>query len=467
MTDIATPTFAIVGHPNEGKSSVVSTLTENDRIRISSTPGETIRNERISLTVDGKAVVQFVDTPGFQNPSQTLRWFQQNSTGETNAIQEFIRQFASNPEFDHDCELLKPLLEGAGVLFVADGTRPIAQSDLAEMEILRLIGCPRMAVINVKSENQDRVAEWKTAFRKSFNAIRIFDACKADFQNRIELLEALKSIEQDWTPQLQQSIDALLKDRDRKRSRTVEILFEALEKSIVFSKSRLLSNESDIDRVKADLERDFSKDLKSIEQHSWESMLRLFGHTRLTVSLPDQSILSEDLFSEQTWQALGLTRKQLAIAAAGLGAGIGAGLDLAFGGIAFGVFTATAAAAGAGAAFFKGRELARLKVKRIPLGGYKVSVGPNQNEQFPYVLLDRAFLYYQHISTRAHARQETHQSLADESDKSGVCSQWRNEQRSLCAKVFRAIKDRKRESLESLRGPFSELLKESLIELEL
>ena len=37
------PSFAVVGHPNEGKSSVVATLTENDRIRVSPVPGETVK----------------------------------------------------------------------------------------------------------------------------------------------------------------------------------------------------------------------------------------------------------------------------------------------------------------------------------------------------------------------------------------------------------------------------------------
>ena len=35
------PEFAVLGHPNEGKSSVVSTLTEDDRIQVSPVPGET------------------------------------------------------------------------------------------------------------------------------------------------------------------------------------------------------------------------------------------------------------------------------------------------------------------------------------------------------------------------------------------------------------------------------------------
>ena len=36
-----TPTFAVVGAVNPGKSSIVSTLAENDRVRVSPIPGET------------------------------------------------------------------------------------------------------------------------------------------------------------------------------------------------------------------------------------------------------------------------------------------------------------------------------------------------------------------------------------------------------------------------------------------
>lgn len=39
MKEEQIPEFAILGHPNEGKSSVVSTLAENDRVRIGPFPG--------------------------------------------------------------------------------------------------------------------------------------------------------------------------------------------------------------------------------------------------------------------------------------------------------------------------------------------------------------------------------------------------------------------------------------------
>src|SRR5690606_1200042 len=65
------PMFAIVGHPNEGKSSIVATLSQDDSIAISPVPGETTRVQRFDLKAGKETVIEFVDTPGFQNPQAT------------------------------------------------------------------------------------------------------------------------------------------------------------------------------------------------------------------------------------------------------------------------------------------------------------------------------------------------------------------------------------------------------------
>lgn len=62
------PTFAVIGAVNHGKSSVVSTLSEDDSIRVSSMPGETVDAKRFRL----RDLLVFYDTPGFQNARKTL-----------------------------------------------------------------------------------------------------------------------------------------------------------------------------------------------------------------------------------------------------------------------------------------------------------------------------------------------------------------------------------------------------------
>ncbi|MEE3117103.1 MAG: GTPase, partial [Pseudomonadota bacterium] len=48
------PMFAVVGHPNKGKSSVVATLSQNDAIAIALEPGTTRQRQAYPLSVDGR-----------------------------------------------------------------------------------------------------------------------------------------------------------------------------------------------------------------------------------------------------------------------------------------------------------------------------------------------------------------------------------------------------------------------------
>jgi predicted GTPase len=145
------PEFAVLGHPNEGKSSVVSTLTEDDQIRVSPVPGETTVSSDYTVQIDGEKIVRFVDTPGFQVPRQTLAWFQAYSGDPARIVSRFIEMFENDPFYADECELFRPVARGAGIIYVVDGSRPVRDDDLAEIEILRLTGRPRMAVINSKN----------------------------------------------------------------------------------------------------------------------------------------------------------------------------------------------------------------------------------------------------------------------------------------------------------------------------
>ena len=210
--NLTVPEFAVVGHPNEGKSSVLSTLAEDDSVRVSPIPGETKECQTFPVSIDGQEIIRFVDTPGFQNPRKTLQWMQGYQGGDENLIQAFIDAHRDNPDFHDDCSLLQPLVRGAGIIFVVDGSRPLRNMDKAEMEILRLTGCPRMAIINCKDDETAWLSKWQQEFRKHFNSIRLFNSCKATYGERIALLESLKSIDQDLQPVLDKVLTAFKED---------------------------------------------------------------------------------------------------------------------------------------------------------------------------------------------------------------------------------------------------------------
>ena len=71
------PTFAVVGHPNKGKSSIVSTLAHDDSVRISAEPGTTIACRHFPMRVDGRVQYTLIDTPGFQRARRALAWMRE------------------------------------------------------------------------------------------------------------------------------------------------------------------------------------------------------------------------------------------------------------------------------------------------------------------------------------------------------------------------------------------------------
>jgi len=92
------PVFAVVGHPNKGKSSIVATLSQNDAIAIALEPGTTRRSHAYPLQVDGQVLYTLVDTPGFQRPRRVLEWLEAHSVSASDraaAVAAFVPSTAA------------------------------------------------------------------------------------------------------------------------------------------------------------------------------------------------------------------------------------------------------------------------------------------------------------------------------------------------------------------------------------
>ncbi len=147
MSDL--PRFAVVGHPNKGKSSIVATLAEDDAVRISPLPGTTTDARTYPMRVDGQTLYELIDTPGFQRAREVLGWLEQHDRGaeaRPAVLAEFVAAHRGDSRFHDECALLAPILAGAGILYVVDGAHPYSREYEAEMEVLRWSGQPRMAL---------------------------------------------------------------------------------------------------------------------------------------------------------------------------------------------------------------------------------------------------------------------------------------------------------------------------------
>ncbi len=426
------PVFAVIGHPNEGKSSVVATLVENDQIRISPRPGETVEARTYPVTVDGEDVIAFVDTPGFQNPVQTLGWLRTCGLSEGEAVSAFLERFGTDPGLAHECELLAPLHAGAGIIYVLDASRPLRQVDKAEMEILRLTGRPRMAILNCKTGEEEFLEQWKAELRKHFNMVRMFNALRATFAERLRLLESLRALEQDWEEALGRVVDAFTRDWKRRNVECAALVCDFLQRAVSRTETASLDEAEDRSTVEARLARRLEEGVRADEKRLHDQICLLFRHDRRSFDLPAQSVLRQDLFSKTTWTVFGLGRRKLVVAAV-------AALDLATLGHSLGLFATVGGAAAGLAALFQGERLVRGKVLGLDIGQREVKVGPVGTVQWIFILLDRFLLHYWYVIHWSHAwREGDHGPGLADGKRLGLTDTWNREARSLCAGFFKA-----------------------------
>jgi hypothetical protein len=399
------PILAILGHPNAGKSSVVATLTENDRIEIDQRAGTTTRSDEYPVIIDGQTIMAFIDTPGFQNPTDILEWFQAHHD-RIDLAGAFVAAHRDDPLFSHDCALLEPISKGAGIILVVDGSKRIKEKDRTEMELLRLTGRPRMAVLNNLSTEHKHMSAWQDALSRTFNSVREFNAHRATYAERIKLLQALKVIDQRWEPQLDATIDSFERDWEMRIDETVTTILSLLKEALAFKISRVmkvgeLDSDAERDRVRERMLEAFQEKLRRLEIKAQDQIRSHFHHN--VWNLPPESLLKKDLFSDEVEQSLGLNKQQLIIAGAAGGAATGGVIDLGVGGLSFGTGALIGALAGGALGAFGKAALAKVDIQK-KLGIERFSMGPVTNPRFPFILLDRTLLYCARAMNWSHGR---------------------------------------------------------------
>jgi len=405
---MTTPLFAIVGHPNKGKSSIVSTLAQDESVTISPIPGTTVDNRYYPMRVDGETLYALVDTPGFQRARAALEWMQKqpgSSVDRSNIVRMFVEEHHDDRRFAAECSLLTPILDGAGILYVIDGSRPFGEEYEAEMEILRWTGQPSLALINMIGDS-DYSEEWNHALGQYFRIVRIFDAMTADFDRRIQLLLAFGQIREEWRESLEKAVRILKEEQQRRRKLSARTMAETISRMLTYTCQRRLSGDGASDAVRDSLQQAYQRELTSMEQECRNAVEQIYNHTHLERHEPLVQLLDEDLFATQTWLLFGLTQQQLITTGALGGAATGGVIDLAVGGASLFLGAGIGAMIGGVSAWVTTDRIADIKILGLPLGGKQLSIGPMRNINFPYVVLGRALYHHSVIEDRTHAHRD-------------------------------------------------------------
>ena len=418
MPSVPVPRLAVVGHPNKGKSSLVATLAQDDSVAIGPHPGTTLVAREYPLRVDGVHLYSLIDAPGFQRARQVLAWLEARAR-ETKAsaadrprlLAEFVGTSGQRERFPDECELLAPIVAGAGILYVVDGGVPYGPEYEAEMEILRWTGRPSLAVINPIS-GREHVREWEAALGQFFRIVRVVDAVRADPPTQRRLLRAFGELDADWREPIERAITSLDRVREVQRERAAREIAQLVADALDFFVERRIGPEERAASHRAALAAEYQTALAGRERESRGRVQAIYGHhapetlEALEARSEELALLEADLFSEGAWLVFGLTRRDLVAAGAAGGAATGGVLDLALGGASLLLGVATGAALGGVLGYLGAERLPELKLVDRPLGGRRVRYGPSRSLNFPFVLFGRARYHWRLLSRRTHALRE-------------------------------------------------------------
>jgi hypothetical protein len=403
------PVLAVVGHPNKGKSSLVSSLAQDDSVGIGADPGTTLRARAYPMRVDGALLYTLVDTPGFQRARKVLAILNARSHNEgasaadrARLVKEFVEDAGHASRFPDECELLRPIVEGAGILYVVDGGVPYGPEYEAEMEILRWTGAPSMAIINPIASDK-HVAPWRAALSQFFRVVRVIDAVAADFATRRQLLLAFGEIESSWRAPIEAAVAALDDARRTQQRFAAREIAEFIANSLCLVVERKISRNEDPAQYSDALEAEYKTTLETFEDDHRRAVQRVYDHHTLEAHAANLELLEQDLFSEDTWLTFGLRRRDLVTAGVASGVATGAVVDAALPGISLLLGMAAGGVLGGVLGWLGAGRLAELNVVNRPLGGKLARFGPSKNVNFPFVLLGRARLHALLVAERTHA----------------------------------------------------------------
>ena len=343
------PNFVITGAANKGKSSVVSALTGDDRIEIYKQAGTTLRSQKYEMTVDGRTALYVIwDTPGFENSRRLkeilLELGIQNAQDNLELFRKFYEQYKSESRFKHEIEILKPIIEGAGIVYVVDSSVPFSDSQyLNDIEIIKWTGLPRIAVLNPITDDQG-IDDWRAYLEDHFSMIKIFNPYKVTFEEKLRLLDAFSHLNPDWENQIQSAIQYLREDRENILNSSAKIIRDAVLE--VYSQDFEVNyNDSKSEEWnKRRLLKSVKSELKNTLSDAQSKIVNLFGFTNLLVNM-DFDLSETDVLDEVAIKKY-LSPHQRALIGAVIGGAAGGLVDVLLGGGGLGIPTAIGLAGG-------------------------------------------------------------------------------------------------------------------------
>lgn len=429
------PKFVVAGQPNEGKTTVVATLTEDSKAEISHIPGTTRERKKYTITIDGEDRLYVFDTPGFENPGELLEWFRENAKKHDNPAQAFLNVQSHATQYPYDCEILKPIAEGGAIIHVINPAREVMDVDHWQAEIFQLCRCTRIGLLNSRNNQKKYLKDWERLLAEKANTYLEFDAKEAVFADRIKLLEVIARVLPNRNSSLEEVVSFVSADWNRRITKTADSIMENVRKAVQHRVSFPYTEDSK-DKVKAKAKKSIEEYVRRLEKNFRNDVRKIFGH--LDDHWEYDPDLDLDIMQEETWQIFGFSKSTIIYACAIAGAATGTWIDIATGGGTAGIGALIGALVGGATAFMYADRAVEIQFPDIklpeidvgwfkiklpkfggdPLGGRSLLAGMERRSKLPSILFDRMTCYSLAVARWAHGKRQTKgQSKIDDKDK--------------------------------------------------
>lgn len=341
--------LAVVGHTNAGKTSLLRTLTRrNDFGEVSDRPGTTRDVSAIPLTVDGLAVIRFLDTPGLEDAPALLEHLKAMDSSHTAAqkINAFLMGPRALGDFEQEAKVLRCMKDVDAALLVIDTRETPLPKFSDEIEILRLCAKPILPVLNYVGKPDSQEPAWLALFATHGLHARVrFQTVAPMHDAEKNLYTDLGGLLPERRGQLQDLIAYLARERQERHASGLRLAGDLIL-SLASCRETLDAEVVADESSRAKRMRAFQSRVAERSRQGFESMLELHGFavdSAQTAMLPELAARwNSDLFNPETLKQAG---KRLGIGSM-VGMAVGLAADVAVAGVSLGAGVTTGAAIG-------------------------------------------------------------------------------------------------------------------------
>ncbi|MDH1298901.1 GTPase/DUF3482 domain-containing protein [Achromobacter sp. GD03932] len=227
--------IALVGHTNTGKTSLLRTLTRDTTFgEVADSPGTTRHVEGARLRLEGRAVLEWFDTPGMEDSISLLEYLETlDGPQERLDGPARIRRFLDTPEahgrYEQEARVLAKMLDCDAALYVIDARDPVLGKHRDELAILAACGRPLLPVLNFVNAPAHRADEWRAAMaRLGLHAVVEFDTVAPPLDGEQQLYAKLGVLLDRHAAALARLSANLAEQRRARRGAAYELLADLL-----------------------------------------------------------------------------------------------------------------------------------------------------------------------------------------------------------------------------------------------